>query len=218
MTWSEVFELLGPATTETLYMVGVSALFTAIGGLLIGVLFVLTEPGGLLPARPVNALLGLIVNLGRSIPFLILMVSITPFTRLVAGVSIGTDAAIVPLVVGAIPFFARIVETALHEVPGDVVAAATAIGAGRGAIVGKVLLREALPALISGFTITIIALTGYTAMAGTVGGGGIGAFAIDYGYNRFEGKAMLAAVVILLIFVQLIQMAGDLLARRLSHR
>ncbi|GIF04111.1 methionine ABC transporter permease [Actinoplanes siamensis] len=218
MTWSEVFELLGPASRETAWMVGVASLFTAVGGLLIGVLFVLTERGGLLPAPPLNALLGLIVNLGRSIPFLILMVSITPFTRLVVGTSIGTDAAIVPLIVGAVPFFARIVETALHEVPGDVVAAATAMGAGRGTIVGKVLLREALPGLISGFTITIIAITGYSAMAGSVGGGGLGAFAIDYGYNRFEGKAMTATVLVLVVFVQLVQMVGDFLARRLSHR
>ncbi|GIF14352.1 methionine ABC transporter permease [Actinoplanes teichomyceticus] len=218
MTWSEVFELLGPASEETAWMVGVASLFTAIGGLLIGVLFVLTERGGLLPAPPLNALLGMIVNLGRSIPFLILMVSITPFTRLVVGTSIGTDAAIVPLIVGAIPFFARIVETALHEVPADVVAAATAMGAGRGTIVGKVLLREGLPGLISGFTITIIAITGYSAMAGSVGGGGLGALAIDYGYNRFEGKVMIATVVVLVVFVQLIQMVGDLLARRLSHR
>ena len=218
MTWSEVFELLGPATEETAYMVGVSALCTAVGGLLIGVLFVLTGRGGLLPAPPLNVVLGAIVNLGRSIPFIILMVAIIPFTRLVVGTYIGTDAAIVPLTVGAIPFFARIVEAALREVPADVVAAATAMGASRRDIVGKVLLREALPALISGFTITVIAIIGYSAMAGSVGGGGLGALAIDYGYNRFESKVMIATVVVLVLFVQLLQMVGDVIARRLSHR
>ncbi|MEU4424916.1 methionine ABC transporter permease [Actinoplanes sp. NPDC024001] len=218
MTWSEVVELLGTGLQETAWMVGVSALFTAIGGLLIGVLFVLTERGGLLPIPPLNSVLGLIVNLGRSIPFLILMVAIIPFTRLVVGTSIGTDAAIVPLTVGAIPFFARVVETALREVPSDVVAAATAMGATRREIVGKVLLREAMPGLISGFTITIIAIVGYSAMAGTVGGGGLGYLAISYGYQRFETKVMIATVVALVLFVQLIQMVGDFLARRLSHR
>ena len=218
MTWSEVFELLATGFQETAWMVGLAALFTAIGGLLIGVLFVLTERGGLLPFPPVNAVLGVIVNVGRSVPFLILMVAIIPFTRLVVGTSIGTEAAIVPLTVGAIPFFARIVETALREVPSDVVAAATAMGATRTEIVGKVLLREALPGLISGFTITVIAIIGYSAMAGTVGGGGLGYLAISYGYHRFETKVMIATVVALVVFVQLIQMVGDLLARRLSHR
>ncbi|WP_328477180.1 ABC transporter permease [Actinoplanes sp. NBC_00393] len=218
MTWSETFELLGPALQETVWMVGLASLFTAIGGLVIGVLFVLTERGGLLPVPRLNAVLGLIVNLGRSVPFLILMVAIMPFTRLVVGTSIGTEAAIVPLTVGAIPFFARIVETALREVPADVVAATIAMGATRREIVGKVLLREALPGLISGFTITIIAIIGYSAMAGTVGGGGLGALAVIYGYQRFETNVMIATVVVLVLLVQLIQMIGDLLARRLSHR
>ncbi|MEV6300245.1 methionine ABC transporter permease [Actinoplanes sp. NPDC051861] len=218
MTWPEVFELLGPGIQETLWMVGLASLFTALGGLPIGVLFVLTERGGLMPFAPLNRVLGLIVNLGRSIPYLILMVAIIPFTRLVVGTSIGTDAAIVPLTVGAIPFFARIVETALREVPSDVLGAATAMGASRRQIVGKVLLREALPGLISGFTVTIIAIVGYSAMAGTVGGGGLGALAIIYGYQRFETNVMIATVVALVLLVQLVQMVGDLLARRLSHR
>ncbi|GLX99988.1 MULTISPECIES: methionine ABC transporter permease [Actinoplanes] len=218
MTWSEVFPLLGPATQQTLWMVGMSSLFTAIGGLLVGVLFIVTERDGLLPIAPLNAVLGLIVNLGRSIPFLILMVAITPFTRLVVGVSIGTDAVIVPLTVGAIPFFARIVESALREVPPDVVSAATAMGATRTEIVRKVLLREALPGLVSGFTVTVIAIIGYSAMAGTVGGGGLGYLAISYGYYRFETNVMIATVVLIVIIVQIIQAVGALVARRLSHR
>ena len=218
MTWSEVFELLNLGVQETAWMVGVSALLTAVGGLLVGVLLVLTDKGGLLPAPPVNAVLGLIVNVGRSLPFIILLVAVIPFTRALVGTTIGTDAAIVPLTIGAIPFFARIVESALREVPADVVAAATAMGATRRQIVGKVLFREALPALVAGLTITVIALVGYSAMAGVVGGGGLGDLAIRYGYQRFETEVMIATVVALVVFVQLVQMVGDLLVRRLSHR
>ncbi|GGN42448.1 D-methionine transport system permease protein [Actinoplanes campanulatus] len=218
MTWQEIYELLDVGVRETAWMVGVSALLTAVGGLLVGVLLVLTGAGGLLPLRPLNAVLGLIVNVGRSLPFIILLVAVIPFTRVVVGTTIGTDAAIVPLTIGAIPFFARIVESALREVPPDVVAAATAMGATRTRIVGKVLLREALPALVAGLTITVIALVGYSAMAGVVGGGGLGDLAIRYGYQRFETEVMIATVVALVILVQLVQMLGDLLVRRLSHR
>ncbi|MDI6101081.1 methionine ABC transporter permease [Actinoplanes sp. NEAU-A12] len=218
MTWSEVFELLSVGFQETAWMVGVATLLTAVGGLLVGVLLVLTDRGGLLPAPPVNAVLGLIVNVGRSLPFIILLVAVIPFTRAVVGTSIGTDAAIVPLTIGAIPFFARIVESALREVPADVVAAATAMGATRRQIVGKVLLREALPGLVAGLTITVIALVGYSAMAGVVGGGGLGDLAIRYGYQRFETEVMIATVVALVVLVQVVQMVGDVLARRLTRR
>ncbi|MFC4071206.1 methionine ABC transporter permease [Actinoplanes subglobosus] len=215
MTWSEVLELLNVGLQETAWMVGVSALLTAVGGLVVGVLLVLTDKGRL---RPLNAVLGAIVNVGRSLPFIILLVAVIPFTRAVVGTTIGTDAAIVPLTIGAIPFFARIVESALREVPPDVVAAATAMGATRTQIVGKVLLREALPGLVAGLTITVIALVGYSAMAGVVGGGGLGDLAIRYGYQRFETEVMIATVIALVLFVQLVQMVGDLLVRRLSHR
>ncbi|MFC7530619.1 methionine ABC transporter permease [Actinoplanes sp. GCM10030250] len=218
MTWTEVLELLEVGFQETAWMVFVSALLTAVGGLLVGVLLVLTDRGGMLPVPPLNAVLGLIVNVGRSLPFIILLVAVIPFTRAIVGTTIGTDAAIVPLTIGAIPFFARIVESALREVPPDVVAAATAMGATRRQIVGKVLFREALPALVAGLTITVIALVGYSAMAGVVGGGGLGDLAIRYGYQRFETEVMIATVVALVVFVQLVQMVGDLLVRRLSHR
>ncbi|HWS31102.1 MAG TPA: methionine ABC transporter permease, partial [Actinoplanes sp.] len=211
MTWSEVFELLEVGLQETAWMVLVSTLLTAVGGLLVGVLLVLTDKGGLLPVPPLNAVLGLIVNIGRSLPFIILLVAVIPFTRAIVGTTIGTDAAIVPLTIGAIPFFARIVESALREVPADVVAAATAMGATRTQIVGKVLLRESLPGLVAGLTITVIALVGYSAMAGVVGGGGLGDLAIRYGYQRFETDMMIATVVALIVFVQLVQMVGDLL-------
>jgi D-methionine transport system permease protein len=218
VTWSEVFELLNSGFQETAWMVGVATLLTAAGGLLLGVLLVLTGSGGLLPVPPLNAVLGLIVNVGRSLPFIILLVAVIPFTRAVVGTSIGTDAAIVPLTIGAIPFFARIVESALREVPADVVHAATAMGATRRQIVGKVLLREAMPGLVAGLTITVIALVGYSAMAGVVGGGGLGDLAIRYGYQRFETEVMIATVVALVVFVQIVQMVGDVLVRRLSHR
>ncbi|WP_369819679.1 methionine ABC transporter permease [Actinoplanes sp. TFC3] len=211
-------DLLWEGFQETAWMVGLSAVLTAVGGLLLGVLLVLTARGGLLAAPPLNALLGLVVNVGRSLPFIILLVAVIPFTRAVVGTTIGTTAAIVPLTIGAIPFYARIVETALREVPADVVSAAIAMGSSRRQIVGKVLLREARPALVAGLTITVIALVGYSAMAGVVGGGGLGDLAIRYGYQRFETEVMIATVVVLVVFVQLIQMLGDVVVRRLSHR
>lgn len=218
MTWDEVWPLLWPATRETLTMTVIATAFTAVFGLLVGVLLILTERGGLLPAPPVNKVLGFVVNVGRSLPFLILMVAIIPFTTFVVGSSIGTSAATVPLVVGAIPFYARLVEIALREVDPGVISAARAMGASRWDIVRKVLLREARPGLVSGLSVTVIALIGYTAMAGTVGGGGLGNLAIVYGYERFEGKVMLASVVLLVVIVLVVQGIGDLVSRRLSHK
>ncbi|MFI0448573.1 methionine ABC transporter permease [Actinomadura sp. 6N118] len=218
MTWSEVWPLLWPATKETLTMTAVATAFTAVLGTLLGVLLVLTERGGLLPVPPLNKLLGFVVNVGRSLPFLILMVAIIPFTKLITGTSLGNTAAIVPLTVGAIPFFARMVEIALREVDPGVIHAARAMGATRREIVGKVLLREARPGLVSGLTVTVIAVIGYTAMAGTVGGGGLGYLAISYGYERFETKVMVATVVLLVAIVLAVQLVGDLLARRLNHK
>lgn len=218
MGWDEIRPLLEQATKETFLMVGVSTLFTAIGGLLIGVLLILTDRGGLLPVPPLNKVLGTVVNIGRSLPFIILMIAIIPFTRLVVGTSIEAKAMIVPLTVGAIPFYARLVETALREVDRDVIAAARAMGASVREIVFKVLLREARPGLVAGLTVTVIALIGYSAMAGTVGGGGLGTVAVQYGYERFENEVMLATVALLIVLVQAIQMLGDLLVRRLSHK
>jgi D-methionine transport system permease protein len=218
VTWSDLSPLLWEATKESAYMVFVATALTAVGGLLVGVLLVLTDRGGLAVARPVNAVLGLIVNIGRSLPFIILLVAIIPFTRAVVGTTIGTTAAIVPLTVGAIPFYARIVETSIREVDRGVIAAARAMGASRWEIVVKVLLREARPGLVAGLTITLIALVGYSAMAGVVGGGGLGDLAIRYGYQRFENEVMVATVVLLVAFVQVTQMLGDFVARRLSHQ
>jgi D-methionine transport system permease protein len=218
MSWNEVWPLLWPATRDTLYMTVVATAFTAVLGTLVGVLLILTERGGLMPAPPVNKALGFVVNVGRSLPFIILMIAIIPFTKLLVGTSIGNAAVIVPLTVGAIPFYARLVEIAVREVDPGVVSAALAMGASRREIVGKVLLREARPGLVSGLTVTVIALIGYTAMAGTIGGTGLGQLAITYGYERFEGKVMLASVVLLTAIVLVVQFAGDFASRRLAHK
>ncbi|MFG3439509.1 methionine ABC transporter permease [Nonomuraea sp. NPDC047897] len=218
MTWDEMAPLLGEATWQTAQMVGWSTLFTVLLGLPLGVALVVFDRGGLLPLPAVKAVLGVVVNVGRSLPFIVLMIAIIPFTRLVVGTTIGTAAVVVPLTVGAVPFFARLVETALREVGTDVVQAAQAMGAGRTTIVGKVLLPEALPGLVAGLTVTVVALIGYSAMAGTVGGGGLGDLAVRYGYQRFETLIMIVTVVVLVVIVQLIQSLGDVVARRLSHK
>ncbi|MFC4135550.1 methionine ABC transporter permease [Hamadaea flava] len=204
-------DLLLPATGETLRMVGLATLFTVLGGLPLGVLLGHGPVG-------VRHLLGLIVNIGRSLPFIILMIAVIPVTRAIAGTSIGTDAAVVPLTIGAIPFFARLVESALAEVDPGLSEAGHAFGASRTQIIARILLPEALPALIRGLTLTVVALIGYSAMAGVIGGGGLGYLAIRYGYQRFETDVMLATVAVLIGLVQLIQLAGDRLARRLDRR
>ena len=211
-------DLLYRATMETLVMVGVSTAIAGGLGLALGVLLVVTGRDNILPFPALNSILSPIVDLGRSIPFIILLVAIIPFTRLLVGTSIGTAAAIVPLVVAAIPFVARLVESGLKEVDHSVVEAVTAMGANPWQVIWKVYLPEALPALVRGITITAISLVGYSAMAGVVGGGGLGDVAIRYGYQRFQGDVMLATVVILVVMVQLIQYLGEALARRFDHR
>lgn len=216
--WQSLVPELLDATVDTLYMVGLASLVTIIGGLPLGVLLLLTDKGGLLAAPKVQRILGAVVNIGRSLPFIVLLVAVIPFTRFVVGTTIGSTAAIVPLSLGAIPFFARLVETSLRDVDRGLVEAALAMGARTRDVVGTVYLREALPSLVSGLTITIVALIGYSAMAGVVGGGGLGDLAIRYGYQRFETDVMVATVVLLIVMVQLVQMAGDTIARRLDHR
>lgn len=218
MTWEEILPLLGPATLETAQMVGWSAVFTLLFGLPLGVALVAFDRDGLRPLPALRSGLGFVVNVGRSLPFIVLMIAIIPFTRLVVGTTIGTAAFVVPLTVGAVPFYARLVETALREVGADVVQAAQAMGASRITIVRKVLLPEALPGLVAGLTVTVVALIGYSAMAGTLGGGGLGDLAVRYGYQRFETSLMIVTVVLLLIIVQLLQSLGDAVARRLSHK
>lgn len=210
-------QLLAQGLWETLVMVFVSTAVALVAGTPLGVLLVVTSPGHLWPRRILNQVLAGIVNAGRSLPFIILMVAIIPFTRLVVGTSIGTAAAIVPLSVAAIPFVARLVESALAEVDRGVIEAAQAMGATPWQIIRQVLFPEALPALLLGATITAISLVGYSAMAGAVGGGGLGDLAIRYGYQRFQGDVMLATVLVLLALVQFMQSLGDRLARRVRH-
>lgn len=177
-----------------------------------------TSPNGLARNRVIHRTLGIIVNIGRSAPFIILMVAIMPITRAIVGTSIGSWAAVVPLAVAASPFFARLVESALLDVDPGLLEAAESMGATRTGTVGQVLLPEALPGLIRGLTVTMVALTGYSAIAGAIGGGGLGDLAIRYGYQRYETEYMIATVVLLVALVQLIQFIGDTTARRLDHR
>jgi D-methionine transport system permease protein len=210
--------LLEQAGQETLIMVGWSTLIAVVGGLPLGILLVLTDKGGLLQNTVVNKVIGQVVNIGRSLPFIILMVALMSFTRWVTGTTIGSEAAIVPLAIGGIPFFARLVETAVREVDGGLVEAVQAMGGNTWTVVRKVLVPEALPSLIASTTTTIIALIGYSAMAGTVGGGGLGDLAVRYGYNRFESGLMWVTVAILAVAISLIQFAGDATARALHRR
>ncbi|MDD1794409.1 ABC transporter permease [Enterovibrio makurazakiensis] len=210
--------LLIDALGQTLTMVFVSGFIGFVFGIPLGVLLHLSKPRGLLENKLLNRSLGAVVNIGRSIPFIILLVAIIPFTRLVVGSSIGTAAAIVPLIVGAIPFIARLVEGALIEVPSGLVEAAQAMGATPLQIIRKVLLPEALPGIVNSVTITLVTLVSYSAMAGAVGGGGLGDVGIRYGYQRFDGTVMMITIVMLVILVQLIQSAGDYFVKRVDHR
>nr|WP_311465789.1 methionine ABC transporter permease [uncultured Ottowia sp.] len=213
-----MLELFATSLWETMLMVAISGLAGALLGVPLGVFLRLTDRGGVLENRAVNAVTGAIVNAVRSTPFIILLVAIIPFTRFVVGSSIGTAAAIVPLTISAIPFVARLVETALREVDSGLVEAAQAMGASTRQIVFKVLLPEALPGIVAGLTIMLVSLTGYSAMAGAIGGGGLGDLGIRYGYQRFLPDVMLAVVVILIVFVQLLQSLGDWAVRKLSHK
>jgi D-methionine transport system permease protein len=214
IVWSEVWQ----ASLDTLYMVGVSTLFSVLIGLPIGVFLFLFSRGHLVRHRVLYEFLSGIVNIFRSVPFIILLIAIIPFTEWVVGTSIGTNAAIVPLVVGAAPFFARLAETALREVDPGVLEAAQAMGASTWQIVFKVLLPESKAGLISGVTITAVALVSYSAMAGVVGGGGLGELAIEYGYERFQTDVMFVTIVIMIVMVQVMQWIGDKIVASVSRK
>ena len=213
-----LIDLLISALGQTLTMVLSSGFIGFAFGIPLGVLLHISKKNGLLENKQLNNTLGIIVNIGRSIPFIILLVALIPVTRFIVGTSIGTAAAIVPLTIGAIPFVARLVEGALLEVPSGLVEAATAMGAKPYQIISKVLLPEAMPGIINAVTITLVTLVGYSAMAGTVGGGGLGDVGIRYGYQRFDGTVMMITVVILVILVQIIQSTGDYFVKRFDHR
>ncbi|WP_230976463.1 MULTISPECIES: methionine ABC transporter permease [Georgenia] len=213
-----ITEQLPEATLQTLYMTGLSTVITILLGLPLGLALVVTAPGGLRPAPALNTVLSVVVNVGRSIPFIILMVAILPLTRLLTGTTYGWRSAVVPLAVAAIPFFARLVENAVREVAPGKVEAAQMVGASRLGIVGGVLVREALPALVGGVTVTVITLISYSAMAGALGAEGLGALAVNHGYQRFQTDVMVVTVVVIIVLVQLIQMLGDRVVRLVDHR
>lgn len=213
-----ITNLLLKSLGETLYMLGVSALIAALVGIPLGILLVVTEKGGILSCPILNKPLAFAVNMIRSIPFIILMVAIIPFTRIVAGTSIGTTAAIVPLTIAAIPYTARMVETSIREIPSGLVEAAESMGASPFQIIWKVFIPESLPSVIEIMTVVIVTLIGSSAMAGTIGGGGLGDLAIRYGYQRFQADVMIATIIVLIVIVQLIQFIGNKLSRKADKR
>lgn len=215
---AQTLNLLYTATLETLYMTFAAAAIAALVGIPLGVLLYATRPNNFLAKRSIYLPLGIVINIGRSVPFMVLMLAIIPFTRFVAGSAIGNTAALVPLSISAIPFIARMVENIINEVPKGLIEAAQAMGATPMQIVSKVLLPEARAGLINTMTIVIIALIGYTAIAGAIGAGGLGKVAKSYGYDRYKPEIMFACVVILVIMVQCIQSLGDYLSKRADRR
>lgn len=215
---ANLIPILWDATLQTLYMVAISSLLGALGGLPLGVFLACSQRGELLSAPWVNKILGLVVNATRSVPFIILVVAIIPFTRAIVGTSIGTNAAIVPLTLATIPFVARLVENAIREVDAGLIEAARAMGATPLQIIRKVLIPEALPAITLGLTLAVVSLIGYSAMVGAVGGQGLGDLGIRYGYQRFMPEVMAAVVIILIVMVQLVQSLGEWIAARVDRR
>ncbi|MDR0643760.1 MAG: ABC transporter permease [Treponema sp.] len=213
-----ILKLLPLPTLETIFMTLASTFFASLMGLPLGAFLYYASPRGLKPRPLVYSVLSRIVNVLRSFPFIILMIALIPFTRFVVGTSIGPRAVIVPLSIAAAPFVARIVEAALSEVDSGVVTAAVAMGSSNLQIITKVLILEALPALVSGLSLTVINLIGYSAMAGAIGGGGLGTLAINYGYYRFKTGVMIAAVIVILVLVELVQLAGSFWSRKLLSK
>lgn len=215
---ADMISLLGQGFWETLIMVLGSGFLGSLIGIPLGVLLHITDKGGLMPKLATNAIVGVIVNAVRSTPFIILLVAIYPLTRLIVGTTIGTTATIVPLVIGVAPFIARLVETNLREVDKGLIEAAQSMGATDYQIITKVLLPEAMPGIVASITIAIVTLVGYSAMAGAIGGGGLGDIGIRYGHNRYMPEVMWTVVLILVVFVQVIQSVGDWCVKRVSKR
>lgn len=218
MEFNQLLALLIQGSKETLYMVFLAVFFAYAIGVPVGVILFLTDKRGILECEIINSNLGIIVNFLRSVPFIILLVAILPFTRLIVGTTIGSSATVVPLVIAAAPFIARIVESSLKEVDSGIIEAAQAMGSSPWQIVFKVLLTEARPSLMIGCTIAITTILGYSAMAGFTGGGGLGAIAINYGYYRYDTKVMLMTVVILVLIVQFFQVVGMKIANKIDKR
>ncbi|OXT07025.1 methionine ABC transporter permease [Thermoanaerobacterium thermosaccharolyticum] len=213
-----LWQLLEQPLWESLYMVFFSTLFSVIIGLPLGIILVITDKGHLSENIKLNHILGTIINIMRSIPFIILIIAISPLSRLIVGTTIGPTAAIVPLSVAAAPFVARVIESSLKEVDWGVIEASISVGATIPQIIFKVMIPESLPSLILGITLTIINILGYSAMAGAIGGGGLGDLAIRYGYQRFETDVLIATIIVLIIFVEIVQRLGNYLAKKVDKR
>lgn len=216
--YNQLIDLLLTGTTDTLIMVGVSAILAFLIGLPIALILVSTADFGIYPSKKINQSLGWVINITRSVPFLILMVALIPFTRWIVGTSYGVLAAIVPLTVAAIPFFARIAEVSLREVDQGLIEAAQAMGCNRKQILWHVLLPEALSGIVAGFTVTIVTMINSSAIAGAIGAGGLGDIAYRYGYQRFDMQVMLAVILVLIVLVMLVQVTGDNIAKQLDKR
>ncbi|OON95971.1 MAG: metal ABC transporter permease [Epulopiscium sp. Nele67-Bin005] len=211
-------DILIKGTQETIYMTTVATLFAYVIGIPLGILITITAPKGIMPNKFVNVVFGGIINAIRSIPFIILIIALIPFTKMIVGKSIGVNAAIVPLVVGSAPFVARMIESALCELDSTLIESAMAMGCTKSQIIFKVMLPEAFPAILRGLSITIITLIGYSAMAGTVGGGGLGDIAVRYGYHRYQYEVMLVTIVILVAMVQVIQVGFNVMLKRIDKK
>lgn len=211
-----ITQILGEAFLQTAYMIIVPTIIATILGFILAIILVITKPNGLKPNKIIYQIVGFIVNMVRSFPFIILLIALIPFTRLLVGTSMGETAAIVPITVGAAPFIGRVIENALNEVDEGLIEAAKSFGATKLQIVFKVMIKEAMPSIVSGITLSIIAILGYTAMAGTVGAGGLGKVAIMYGHQRFDTSIIIYVVITLMIIVQAIQMLGDYAYKKLK--
>jgi len=216
--YTQLIDLLLTGTTDTLIMVGVSAILAFLIGLPIALILVSTADFGIYPSKKINQSLGWIINITRSVPFLILMVALIPFTRCIVGTSYGILAAIAPLTIAAIPFFARIAEVSLREVDQGLIEAAQAMGCNRKQILWHVLLPEALSGIVAGFTVTIVTMISSSAIAGAIGAGGLGDIAYRYGYQRFDMQVMLSVILVLIVLVMLVQVTGDNIAKQLNKR
>ncbi len=211
-------ELLYKPLVETLYMIGVSMIFSVIIGLILGTVLVVTSENHIMPSKIINSILSNVINITRSFPFIILLIVLFPLTKLIVGTKIGTTAAIVPLSFAATPFFARMVETALRDIPWGIIEAALAMGSTPMQIIIKVMIPEAMPSIIQAITTTTIGVLGYSAMAGSIGGGGLGDLAIVYGYQRWRTDIMVITVIVLIILVVIIQLIGDFISRKIDKR
>lgn len=214
----ELKDIILPAFNETVYMVFFSSLFSIIIGLVIGIVLYVTDKGNILENSYINKIVGTIVNIGRSVPFVIMMIAVFPLSKFIVGTSIGSTASIVPLTVAAAPFVARVIETSLKELDKGIIEASISMGASETQIITKVMLPETAPSIIAGITITIINIIGYSAMAGTIGGGGLGDVAVRYGYERFRTDILIISVIIMVVMVQVIQCIGNFFANKFNKR